>query len=264
MTVKKLFGLVVAGIFLCAGIGTASGKVITKEHSYSYNGTEFQGYMARPADTDLQRPGVLVVHQWKGLTGYERKRARMLAELGYVAFAGDIYGADTRPATDHEAALASKTFRENRALYRRRVRAALNQLRSLNYVDGTNLGAIGYCFGGTGVLELARSGADVEAVVSFHGGLSNPNPQDAKNIQAIVQVHHGAKDPYVSQKSVVSFWNEMKKANPDWTLNVYSDAVHSFTEKKAGDDPSSGSAYNARADRLSWTAMKRLFRNELQ
>lgn len=239
-------------------------EITTSEHTYTSGGVEFQGYLARPEEVNEERPGILVVHQWKGLTEYERRRGRQLAELGYVAFAGDIYGADTRPKTNHKAALASKTFRKNRNLYRTRVRDALDELRSLAGVRGYDLAAIGYCFGGTGILELARSGADVDAVVSFHGGLSNPNPEDAKNIQAAVQIHHGAKDPHVFRDAVRSFWSEMNESDADWTLNVYSDAVHSFTQKGAGSDPSNGSAYNPRADRLSWGAMKRLFEKEFQ
>lgn len=237
-------------------------EVTTSEHTYTSGGIEFEGYVARPDGVSEDRPGVLVVHQWKGLTDYERRRARELAEMGYVAFAGDVYGADTRPKTNHEAALAAKTFRQDRNLYRKRVRDALGELRSISGVRGDDLAAIGYCFGGTGVLELARSGADVDAVVSFHGGLSNPNPEDATDVEATVQVHHGAEDPHVSRDAVRSFWDEMNESDADWTLQVYSDAVHSFTEKDAGSDPSNGSAYNARADRLSWRAMKQLFRDE--
>lgn len=252
----------VLGFLLLFVTGPGFTAITTSEHTYTAGGVELEGYLARPANADERRPGVLVIHQWKGLTDYERRRARQLAERGYVAFAGDIYGADTRPKTNHEAAMASRTFRQDRNLYRNRVRAALEELRAHDSVREDDLAAIGYCFGGTGVLELARSGADVDAVVSFHGGLSNPNPDDAKNIEATVQVHHGAEDPHVSRDAVRSFWNEMNEADADWTLNVYSDAVHSFTEKEAGDDPSSGSAYNERADRLSWKAMNRLLEDE--
>lgn len=239
---------------------SVNAEVVTTIVNYTHNGTELQGYLAYEETYETPRPGVLVVHQWKGLGDYERRRARQLADIGYVAFAADIYGADTRPSTNHEAALASKTFRENRHLYRKRLRAALNQLQNRKRVNTNNLAAIGYCFGGTGVLELARSGADVDGVVSFHGGLSNPNPEDAQNIKAAIQVHHGAHDPHVSQDAVLDFWNEMKDTDIEWDLNVYSNAYHSFTEKHAGSDPSGGSAYNARADRVSWHRMKSFFR----
>ncbi|MFB6355257.1 MAG: dienelactone hydrolase family protein [bacterium] len=236
------------------GVYKADG-VRTTTYRYSHAGTTLKGYLAVPEGLKEKRPGVLIVHQWKGLGDYEKRRARQLAQMGYVAFAADIYGADTRPSTDHEAAMASSTFRKNRGFYRKRVNAALNELRDYRKVNSDHLGAIGYCFGGTGVLELARSGADVDAVVSFHGGLANPNPRDARNIKAVVQVHHGAQDPHVSQQDVLSFWNEMKPTDADWELHVYSDAEHGFTE-------SHSDAYNKRADRLSWRAMKRLFSEE--
>jgi dienelactone hydrolase len=248
-------------LFLSLAMPVAA-EVVTTEHTYTQDGLKFEGTVAFPEDVERSRPGVLIVHQWKGVTDYERRRARQLAELGYVAFTADIYGADTRPKTNHEAALASKTFRKDRNLYRRRVRAALAELRSFDEVRNNDVAAIGYCFGGTGVLELARSGANVDAVVSFHGGLSNPDPEENDRIRATVQVHHGAEDPHVPQESVNDFWNEMNQSQTDWELHVYSDAVHSFTEKEAGNDPSTGNAYNLRADRLSWDAMKRLFREE--
>lgn len=260
----KIGSMILAFVMLSVSAVPAVAQVATREHSYTIDGVEFQGMVAFPEDDEEQsRPGVLVVHQWKGVTDYERRRARELAELGYVAFTADIYGADTRPKTNHQAALASKTFRQNRGRYRRRVRAALEELRSFDEVRNDDLAAIGYCFGGTGVLELARSGADVDAVASFHGGLANPNSEQNDKIRATVQVHHGAEDPHVPRQSVNDLWQEMNQSETDWELHVYSHAVHSFTEEAAGDDPSSGSAYNPRADRLSWRAMKRLFREEL-
>jgi dienelactone hydrolase len=234
------------------------GDVATETVTYEYNGVQFEGYFAVDTAIEGPRPGVMVVHQWMGLGDYEKKRARQLAEMGYVAFAADVYGSDTRPETTHEAALASSTFRENRNRYRRRLNRSLDVLRNQSQVDADRLAAIGYCFGGTGVLELARSGADVDAVVSFHGGLTNPTPEDASNIQAAVQVHHGAEDANVTQQHVRSFWDEMNQyATVDWDLRVYSNAKHGFTE-------SHSDAYNERADRLSWSAMKRLFKRRLR
>jgi len=256
-----VFVLLLSGMAFGPEHGKA--EVITRTVSYEHNGVELEGYLAYDDSYDGKRPGVMIVHQWLGLGSYEKRRARKLARLGYVAFAADVYGSDTRPETTHQASLASSTFRKNRNLYRRRLQQSLDVLHSMDRVNSEYLAAIGYCFGGTGVLELARSGADVEAVVSFHGGLTNPNPGDANNIQAVVQVHHGARDPHVTQDHLVSFWNEMKKAEADWDVRIYSNTYHSFTEKRAGDDPSNGSAYNARADRISWNAMKRLFEREL-
>lgn len=252
-----LFASVVV-IMVCLVVPLSRAKVVTRSIPYEYGGVEFDGYLAVDTSMKGTRPGVLIVHQWMGLGKYEKMRARQLAKLGYVAFAADVYGSDTRPETTHQASLASSTFREDRNLYRRRLKQSLMVLKSRNRVDSDRVAAIGYCFGGTGVLELARSEADVGAVVSFHGGLSNPNPKDARKIEAAVQVHHGAEDPHVTQEHVISFWNEMTEyASTDWQLNVYSDATHGFTE-------SGTKAYNKRADRLSWQAMKRLFQQELR
>lgn len=240
-------------LFVSIQISGAFATVSTHKINYSHNGTELQGYLAKPSNIEGNLPAVMIVHQWMGLGEYEKMRARQLAEMGYVAFAADVYGADTRPKTTHEASLASTTFRENRNLYRKRLNNSLKTMKSLENVDSTRVAAIGYCFGGTGVLELARSGANLDAVVSFHGGLSNPNPEDAKNIQAEVQVHHGAEDSHVTQEHVLSFWDAMNNnATVSWDLNVYSNAPHGFTEP--GTD-----SYNKRADRLSWRAMKKLF-----
>lgn len=247
------------------GFGTAvRAEVRTETVHYTHEGEELRGYVAYDDAVEGPRPGVMVVHQWKGLTEYERRRARQLAELGYVGFAADVYGADTRPATSHEAALASGTFREDRRLYRRRLIAGLDFMRSRKRVDEDDLAAIGYCFGGTGVLELARSGVDLDAVVSFHGGLSTPNPDQTGPVNTAVQVHHGARDPNVTQQDLISFWNEFNRTDADWDVRIYSNAVHSFTQKNAGDEPSTGQAYNRRADRLSWKAMKQLFEDTFE
>lgn len=231
----------------------------TESVTYSDGEVTLEGYRAYPENMKGPQPGVLIIHQWKGLGDYEKRRARQLARMGYVAFAGDIYGADTRPSTNHEAAIASSTFRENRNFYRRRAKTALDILRNDDRVRSDDLAAIGYCFGGTGVLELARAGVKIDAVVSFHGGLSNPTPDQNKTIHPTVQVHHGAEDPHVSKKQVQSFWNEMEASNADWDINIYSNTVHGFTEREAGSDPSDGLAYNARADQLSWQRMQLLF-----
>ncbi len=226
-------------------------RIATAEIAYEHDGVPLRGYIAWDRTRPGIRPGVLVVHAWKGLGEYEKMRARMLAELGYFAFAVDVYGADTRPVTSHEAAMAVATFRNDRALFRRRLLSALDVLHEQALVDDSRTGAIGYCFGGTGVLELARAGAPLDAVVSFHGGLSNPQPS-GETIAAFVQVHHAALDASVAPDEVAGFWREMNAARSPWDLRIYSGAQHGFTER--------GPRYDERADRESWQAMTRLFR----
>jgi dienelactone hydrolase len=202
---------------------------------------------------------VLVVHDWKGIGPNTKKRVEMLARMGYVALAADIYGKGVRPADAKEAAATSGKYFKDRSLARARVLAGFQELARQPNVDPKRIAAIGYCFGGMEVLELARSGADLAGVVSFHGILENPTPADAKNIKAKTLILHGADDPYVPDAQVKAFQDEMRAAGVDWQLVAYSGAVHAFTVVEAGNDPSKGAAYNATADRRSWKAMEDFF-----
>ena len=205
-----------------------------------------------------KRPGILVVHQWLGLTDYEKHRAEMLAQLGYVAFCADIYGKGVRPAKHAGSRGPGGKYKNDRPLLRARVNAGLAVLRQ-PLVDPKRIAAIGYCFGGTTVIELARSGADIAGIVSFHGGLDSPTPADGKNIKCKVLVCHGADDPFSSPEDIAAFENEMRTAGVDWQLIQYGGAVHSFTQPMAGNDNSKGAAYNEKADKRSWEAMKQFF-----
>ena len=239
---------------LCA---IASRAVIhTETIEYKQGDTTLEGFVAYDDAVKTPCPGVLIVHQWKGLTAYEQKRAEMLAKLGYVAFCVDIYGQGVRPATPQEAGAEAGKYKKNRPLLRERVNAGLETFRKQSVVDPKRIAAIGYCFGGTTVIELARSGADIVGVVSFHGGLSSPTPADAKNIKGKVLVCHGADDPFVPAEEVQAFQKEMRDAKVDWQFIAYGGAVHSFTDKNAGNDNSKGAAYNAAADLRSWREMK--------
>jgi dienelactone hydrolase len=202
---------------------------------------------------------VLIVHQWQGLGAYEKKRAEMLAGLGNNVFAVDIYGKGVRPDNPRDAGAEAGKYKDNRSLLRARVRAGLDVLARHGLTDPKRIAAIGYCFGGTTVLELARSGADLAGVVSFHGGLSSPTPGDARNIRAKVLVLHGADDPFVPPAEVAAFQEEMRQGGVDWQLIAYGGAVHSFTHWDAGNDNSTGAAYNEQADQRSWEAMRQFF-----
>jgi dienelactone hydrolase len=232
----------------------------TQNVKYNDGDVLLEGFVAwDPERLSQDTPGVLVVHQWMGLTDYEKGRCKQLAELGYVALALDIYGKGVRPANPQEAGKLAGIYKTDRDLYRRRLNLGLEQLRKQNFVSKQQIAAIGYCFGGTGVLELARSGAEIDGVVSFHGGLDSPRPEDGKNIKAKVLVCHGADDPFVPAKDIEAFKAELNAAGVDWQMSIYSGAVHSFTQPMAGNDNSRGAAYNQRADKRSWSAMESFF-----
>jgi dienelactone hydrolase len=234
----------------------------TKTVEYQSGDTTLAGVLVWDDAAKSPRPGVLVVHQWMGLTDYEQSRAKQLAELGYVALCADIYGKGVRPANTKEAGVEATKYKTNRQLLRERVNAGLAELKKSELVDAKRTAAIGYCFGGTTVIELARSGADVLGVVSFHGGLDSPTPADGKNIKAKVLACHGADDPFVKSADLTAFEDELRAAKVDWQLIKYGGAVHAFTQPMAGNDNSKGAAYNERADKSSWAALK-LFLAEL-
>jgi len=244
-----------AGILL-AGAGMAWAEIHTESVEYRQGDTPLEGFLAYDAAQSGRRPGVLIVHQWKGLTEYERKRAEILAKLGYAAFAVDIYGKGIRPANAQEAGAQAGKYKRDRALLRARVEAGLAVLREQAQVDPKRVAAIGYCFGGTTVIELARSGAELAGVVSFHGGLDSPHPEDGQRIRCKVLALHGADDPHVPAKDLAAFEDEMRQAKVDWQLIKYGGAVHSFTDWNAGTNVSTGAAYNQKADQRSWEAMR--------
>jgi dienelactone hydrolase len=241
------------------GAGFAVAGVKTEIIEYKQGDTVLEGFLAYDDAVTGKRPGVLVVHQWKGLGPYEKKRAEMLARLGYNVFALDIYGKGTRADNPKDAAALAGKYKGDRALLRTRAAAGLDVLKKHALTDPKRVAAIGYCFGGTTVLELARSGADIAGVVSFHGALDTPNAADAKTIKGKVLALHGADDPFVPPKDVAAFEEEMRQAGVDWQLIAYGGAVHSFTDWGAGNDNSKGAAYNEKADLRSWEAMKDFF-----
>jgi len=239
---------------------SAIAGVVGKTVQYRHGDTVLEGYLAYNDSIKGRRPGVLVIHEWTGLGTYEMRRADQLAALGYVAFAADIYGKGVRPVGPELAAREAAKYRgSDRGLIRARGAAGLEKLASFAEVDPQRLAVIGYCFGGTAALELARSGAGLLGTVSFHGGLDTPGPADALKIRGKVLVLHGADDPHVKPEQVSSFQQEMRMAQVDWQMIYYGGAVHSFSNPKSGNDPSKGAAYNEKADRRSWEAMKQFF-----
>ncbi len=253
-------------VLLLGFLSTASvsmAKVITQTVEYAQGETVCQGYLSYDDSISGPRPAVLILHDWLGVSDEQKRRAEQLASLGYVALAADLYGKGVRPKNSQEASAEAGKFRADRTLTRARARAGLDYLAARPQADPSRLAAIGYCFGGTGALELARMGAPLKAVVTVHGSLAAADTTDAKNIKAKVLVLHGADDPYVTQDQVQAFMREMRSGHVDWQVVQYSGAVHSFTDKRAGNDNSKGAAYNEEADRRSWRAMRDFFEETL-
>jgi dienelactone hydrolase len=254
----------IAGLIaLMLAAGSAGAAVKTKEIDYEHDGTKLKGFLAYDDAGTGKRPGVLVVHEFWGLNDYAKKRATMLAELGYVAFCPDMYG--NGQVTEHpkEAGKMAQTVRMNIETWRGRAQAGLKVLQSQEMVDGDKLAAIGYCFGGSTALQLAYAGAPLKAVVTFHAALPAPKEDEAKAIKAGVLVCHGADDGFVPKDQVDAFKAALDKAGVKYEFESYPGAVHSFTVKEADKHEIKGMAYNEAADKKSWQAMQNLFKETL-
>lgn len=232
----------------------------TEDVNYRDGSLNCSGVLAYDPAASAKRPGIVVVHEAWGLGTHAIERAKMLAELGYVALAADMYG-DRRMATDLPAAmeLIDEMRADPKKLFAR-ANAAIDVLRRHPNVDPTKLAAIGFCFGGTTVLTLARGGADIKGVVSFHGGLQTAAPAQPGAVTPKVLVCTGADDPMIPPAQVMEFEEEMRKASADWQVISYGGTVHSFTNPDAGKTVKlDGVAYNKQADRRSWAAMRAFF-----
>lgn len=246
-------------VVLILSAACAMAELQTQIVHYADGNTVLKGYFAWDDKFEGKRPAVIVFHEWWGLNDYARMRANQLAAMGYLAFAADMYGDGQVVATREKAGKLAKAVLGDRLLARRRVNLALEKTKSHGLADAAKVAAIGYCFGGTCALELARSGADLAGVVSFHGGLTSPKPTPIGKIKARVLVLHGGDDPHVPDKDLVAFQAEMRRANADWQIVTYGGAVHAFSNPASGDDASDGVAYNAKAAKRSWAAMKLFF-----
>jgi len=257
----KFVSATLTATFLLAIASAAWAAIKTEAVTYREGQAEAHSFIVYDDSLSGRQPGVLVVPEWWGLNDYPRMRAKMLAQLGYVAMAVDIYGdgkvtADPKQAGQWADALEAG----DRAELRTRIAAALARLKSDPRVDPTKTAAIGYCFGGSTVLELARSGAEVNGVVSFHGHYDTADPAKPGEVKARILACHGADDPFQSPAQIEAFQDEMRKARADWQFNVYSGAKHSFTNPDAGKYHVAALAYNEKADHRSWQAMKDFFR----
>jgi dienelactone hydrolase len=252
---KSLIPLALAGL-----VGVAEAAVVVKPVPYEIDGEAFEGMLIYDDSVSGPRPGLLMMPDWLGVTENSAKQAELIAGDKFVVFMADMYGKAVRPANAEEAGAAAGAVRGDRALMRKRAQAAVEVLKAQAEQVALNsgkLGAIGFCFGGGAVLELARSGADLQGFVSFHGNLDTPNPADAQNIKAPLLVLHGADDPSVPPEQVEGFIAEMKAANTDWQLVSYGGAVHSFTNPQA--NTPGRNQYHPQVAARSYRAMNDLF-----
>lgn len=251
-----------SALLFALSIGAAQAAIVAKELDYVVDGVTMQGYLAYDDAIKGQRPGVLVVHEWWGHDDYARKRARMLAELGYTALALDMYGEGKHVHHPNDANKLSSELTANHAVVKARFQAAFDALQKQPTVDPKRIAAIGYCMGGSVVLEMARSGMPLAGVVSFHGNLATANPAQAGGIKGGVLVLTGADDPFVPAEQVTQFKQEMDAAKVDYQLIAYPGAKHSFTNPEAdkrGKEFNIPLAYNAEADKASWQEMQNFF-----
>lgn len=216
------------------------------------DGQVMQGYLAMNDEINPPKGSIIIVPDWMGVSEFYEGKAKELAGKGYTTFVADVYGKGIRPDEPKEAGLLATKYKSDRPLLRAHIQGAYDYLLNVKGVTPHKILVMGYCFGGTTALELGRNGAELVGIVSFHGGLSNPTPENAKNIKSPVLVMHGADDPMVPPTEVKAFQDEMKAANVDLKFVPYAGAVHAFTNPSAGNDNSKGAAYNEAADKASW------------
>jgi dienelactone hydrolase len=242
---------------LCASAETS---IEGREVQYTSGGTTLKGYLAFDSGISGKRPAVLVVHEWWGLNDYARRRARMLAEMGYTALAVDMYGDGKQATHPDDAGKFSSELMKNFDVAKARFMAAMDFLKKQPTVDPDRIAAIGYCFGGGVVLNMARQGVDLRGVASFHGGLAAVKPATSGSVKAKVLVLHGADDKFTTPEQINAFKKEMKDAGADFRFIAYPGAVHSFTNPDADDLGKKFNlplAYNGEADKKSWEELRK-------
>ncbi len=234
----------------------ASAALVTKPVDYKdEKGTHLHGFVVYDGGIFDPRPAVIMIHDWRGITDYTHTRAEQLAKLGYVAFAADISGKEVSKGGPQDWMAQIGIYKGDRDLYRERARAAYAACAKLPQVDAKKIAAIGYCFGGTGVVEMARDGLPLRAVIPFHGGLDARPVTPGKQITAKVLALCGADDPYEKPEDMAAFEKQLKDANVDYAIVSYGHAVHAFTDPGVDALHQPGALYNAPADKRSWQAM---------
>jgi dienelactone hydrolase len=241
----------------------SSAAVTTKPIQYKHGDVTCNGYLAWDDSIPGPRPGVLVVHEWWGLDDYARSRARQLAELGYVALAVDMYGEGKTTKHPMEAGQMASAVRMNLENWRGRALAGLEVLKAQPQCDKSRIAAIGYCFGGSTVLQLALAGADLKAVASFHGALPRPTDAEAKQVKAAILVCHGADDSFIPEEVIKTFRGTLDKAGTKYDFVAYPGVRHSFTVPDADSHGIAGLKYDKKADEDSWRRLKELLAAKL-
>ena len=256
----------ILSLFTCVIVSSTAvhAGVQSKKMTYKHGDVDCHGFLAWDDSIDGARPGVLVVHEWWGLNDYARSRAEQLAKLGYIALAADMYGEGKTAAHPQEAGQMAGKVRANVADWRKRATAALDVLKSHPQCDKTRLAVIGYCFGGSTALQLAFSGADIKAAVSFHGSLPTPTDAEVKQIKARILVCHGADDSFIPDASIKAFRDALDKGDAKYDFISYRGAKHSFTVPDADKHNNPGMKYDKAADEGSWKEMQALFRQTLK
>lgn len=261
---RLIIGCAIAVLVLCLGTTAfAKADIVGKEVEYKDGGVVMKGYIAYDKNLKGGRPGVLVVHEWWGHNEYARKRARMLARLGYVGMAVDMYGEGKQAAHPEDAGKFSSELMKNFDTGKARFMAAMDFLRQQPEVDPGRLAAIGYCFGGGVVLNMARQGADLKGVASFHGGLQAVRPAVPGSVEAKILVLHGGGDKMITADQVEAFKTEMKEAGADVTFIEYPGVLHSFTNPDADVYARKFNLplkYDAGADRKSWKELRKFLK----
>jgi len=246
-----LFCLAVAAIVGFTALN-AQAQIVGESVVYEIESQPFEGYFAKNPGFGDDQPIVLLIHDWNGIGDYEQRRVEMLAERGYAAFAADLYGQGNRPSNVAESQAESGKLYSDRATMRQRLMAGLETAQSMAGVDPDRVVAMGYCFGGAAVLEMARAGADIDGFVSFHGGLGTPEGQDYSEAQAPILVLHGGNDPVAPMSEVAALADELNAANVPYDMEIYGGVLHSFTVWGAD---SGSSRYDPHADTESWDAL---------
>ena len=232
--------------------------IITNTVSYMDGDVVLEAFFAFDDSISTRRPAVLISHAWAGRDEFVADKARKLAELGYVGFALDMYGKGILGESPEQNMKLMQPFIDNRAMLQQRIKAALFAVKLLPWVDDSKIAAMGFCFGGLCVLDLARTGADIKGVVSFHGLFNAANNIQDISIKAKVLALHGYDDPMVTPQQLIEFQDEMTKAGADWQVHSYGQTMHAFTNP-AANDPGFGTVYKLEADRRSWLAMQNFF-----